>query len=73
MKSKMTADQLREWRLGIRVNGRKLSQRQAAEWMGIGLRTYQSYENGTPIPRYIELSAIAISMCRTVGGCYEQS
>ena len=66
----MTPDQLREWRLGMRVNNRKVSQKTVAEWLDIGLRTYQGYENGdTPIPRTVELATLAISMCRTIGGC----
>lgn len=54
----MTATALRAWRLDMH-----LTQKKAAELLGVGWKTYQHYELGRKIPRHVE---ITVKLLRTV-------
>jgi len=53
----VTPDQIRDWRARLSI-----TQREAAERLGLSLRGYQKYESGeAAIPRSIELACAAIA------------
>ncbi len=49
----MTASELRALRMGG-LTFIDLTQQDMADLLGVGLRTYQGYENGRPIPRHVD-------------------